>query len=630
MIGQKNDSFRLRRYFSIAAGLLMLAVTLPLTYGYYRSEVREMTELVGMRNAALAQTYANTLWPAVGEFLLRGDLDAAARRRADVTEILDEHVRQMSRGVEVIKIKAFNRDGVAVFSTVRSEIGEDKSGNSGFRSARDGQQVNELTHRGRISGTEGESYNVDVVSTYIPIRGDKSDDEVMAVFELYSDVTATVAHIERVTMRLLVILLAAFFVLYLSLLAIVARADRIIQGQYRALGESEAALRRSEELAASASRAKSEFLSSMSHELRTPMNAILGFAQLLESEPDAPLREGQQRFVRQIIKAGEHLLALIDQVLDLARIEAGKMTLSLETVSIAGVLDETLPMVQHLARQKGIGPVDVDVGELGVVADYGRLKQVLLNLLSNAIKYNVPGGSVSVSAVPADGHVRIAVRDTGRGIAPERMAELFQPFSRLGVESTAIEGTGIGLAVTKRMVEAMGGALEVESVEGSGSTFHVCLPAAPVQSRDAVALQPAPAGGAMSVLPDAEQCVLYIEDNPANVLLMEGLVGRLRGVRLMSAHTAEIGIALAHQEHPDLVIMDINLPGMDGFQALAALRSARETEDIPVIALSANAMPKAISRGLAAGFRSYHTKPIQVEAFMRTVREILKARGKAS
>jgi signal transduction histidine kinase/CheY-like chemotaxis protein len=500
-----------------------------------------------------------------------------------------------------------------------------------------------------ISGTEGEIHNVDVVSTYIPIYRENSR-EVMAVFELYSDVTDTVARIQTVTIRLLFALLAVFFALYLSLLAIVARADRFIQRQYLALADSEAglkaqkealereikerlqieeALRRSEEVAASASRAKSEFLSSMSHELRTPMNAILGFTQLLETEPDAPLTESQQRFVRQIMKAGSHLLALIDQVLDLARIEAGRLTLSVEPVSLSAVLDETLPMVQHLAAKTGIAPITVDVDDFRVAADYGRLKQVLLNLLSNAIKYNRSGGSVAVSARASGEQVLIAVADTGKGIPAARLGELFKPFNRLGLESAAIEGTGIGLSVSKQLMEAMGGSIGVESGEGSGSTFWLLLPRA-AASRDAAA----PAAKSAAVEEpmaigeiSAERVILYVEDNPANVVLMEELVRRFTGVRLVSAHTAELGIAMASHLAPDLIIMDINLPGIDGFEALARLRSNPETERIPVIALSANAMPSAIQRGLAAGFRSYHTKPIQVDAFSRVVSDLLAGEG---
>lgn len=644
--------FRLKQYFSVASGFLMLAVALPLAYAYYASEVNEHTSLVGVRNEILARTYANTLWPAYGALLLRHDLDTQTRKTHELTQALDTRIREMSRDAPVLKIKVYNIEGQAIYSSVLTEIGEDKSQNSGFISAREGRLVNDLTHRGRMSATEGEILNVDVVSTYIPIRLAK-DGQVVAVFELYSNVTDTLARIEVVTIRLLIALIGVFLALYLSLLAIVARADRIMGRQYAAQEENEArllskaseleseiaerqeverALRQSEEFAGAASRAKSDFLSGMSHELRTPMNSILGFTQLLETEPGSPLSERQQRFVKQIIKAGNHLLGLINQVLDLAKIEAGKLPISLEAVSIATVVDEVLPMLQHMAEQRSLQPVQVEVGNLHVVADYGRLKQVILNLLSNAIKYNRPNGSIAIRAVAQDDVVRIAVIDTGVGIAEERQGELFQAFSRLGYESAEMEGTGIGLALSKRIVEAMSGTIGVESAKDKGSTFWLTLPAArsviasgqplsPDTTADTAHAQKLKSGAQP---PHPEQkLVLYVEDNPANVMLMEEIVHRLSGVRLLSTHTAELGIALAEQEHPDLIIMDINLPGMNGLEALAALRGKAATVNIPVIALTANALAPDVERGLAAGFDGYHTKPIQVDAFTRTLLDTL-------
>ena len=639
---QEPGKFRLRRYFSIASGLLMLAVVLPLAYAYYYSEIREHTIMAGMRNEMLARTYANALWPSFGAFLLREDIADAARKGDVNTKLLDERIRQMSREVPVVKIKVFNRSGKAVYSSVMSEIGEDKSGNSGFIQASKGKLVNELTYRGKMSATEGEIENVDVVSTYIPIHVGGTG-EVQAVFELYSDVTQAVARIEIVTMQLLAGLVAVFLLLYLSLLAIVARADRIIQRQYLALEESEThlqakarelereiqerieaeqALRRSEEVAASASKAKSEFLSSMSHELRTPMNAILGFTQLLETEPDAPLTETQKKFVHQILKAGSHLLGLIDQVLDLARIEAGKLSLSVEPVGVKALVEEALGMVQHMLSQRNITPVTVEVGDLRVAADYGRLRQVVLNLLSNAVKYNRPGGQIWVSASEAGGKVKIAVKDTGPGIPCERLDELFKPFSRLAMQSGDIEGTGIGLALSKRIVEAMGGEIGVDTTEGEGSTFWLTLPVTrPAQT--AALDAKSETLGAVANAQDGIKTILYIEDNPANLMLMQELVKRIEGVRLISAHTSELGLALAQQEQPQLIIMDINLPGMDGYQALAALRRDPLTSQILTMALSANAMKTDIARGLAAGFLRYHTKPVRVDEMTQSILDAL-------
>lgn len=642
-------TFRLQRYFSIASGILMLGLVLPLAYAYYYSEMNEHTFLAGVRNETLARTYANTLWPMYGEFLLRTDIDATSRKTHDTTKALDLFIRNMSRGASVTKIKVYNPNGIAVYSSVLREIGEDKSKNSGFIAAIGGRRVNELAHRGSMSATEGEIQNVDVVSTYIPIK--ISDQEkVVAVFELYSNVTANVQRIRIVTYELLVGLVVVFLVLYLSLLKIVAHADRIIQRQYLALKENESrlqiktqqleqeiqerlqieqALRASEKLAAAGSQAKTDFLSGMSHELRTPMNAILGFTQLLETEPDAPLTESQQRFVKQIMKAGAHLLGLIDQALDLSRIESGKLALSLERVSLKTLIEETLPMVHHLALQRQIAPISVNVADAEVIADYGRLKQILLNLLSNAVKYNRVGGSISIAATPDETTVHIAVTDTGQGISQERIQELFLPFNRLGVESADVEGTGIGLALSKRLAEAMGGVIGVESKEGNGSTFWITLPVAAPGLPEANDHPEWSATQAVTSDPNTgihaqDKKILYIEDNPANVTLMEELIRRFRNLHLITAHTAEIGLALAQQERPDFIIMDINLPGIDGFAALKILQGNPLTASIPVMALTANAMPSAIERGLAAGFFSYHTKPIQIEALSRSISQAVE------
>jgi CheY-like chemotaxis protein len=269
------------------------------------------------------------------------------------------------------------------------------------------------------------------------------------------------------------------------------------------------------------------------------------------------------------------------------------------------------------------------VADAEVIADYGRLKQVLLNLLSNAVKYNRVGGSISVTADPDGAMIRIAVTDTGQGIPQQRLQELFQPFNRLGVESASVEGTGIGLALSKRLVEAMGGAIGVETTEGIGSSFWITLPVASPGISEVHGSPEFPATQAIAEDPDTDihahdKKILYIEDNPANVTLMEELIRRFKTLRLVTAHTAEIGLALAHQDRPDLIIMDINLPGIDGFEALAQLQGNPLTASIPVMALTANAMPSAIERGIAAGFYSYHTKPIQIDALSRSISQALE------
>jgi signal transduction histidine kinase/ActR/RegA family two-component response regulator len=377
--------------------------------------------------------------------------------------------------------------------------------------------------------------------------------------------------------------------------------------------------------AENANRAKSDFLSGMSHELRTPLNAILGFTQLIESGSPPPT-VSQMRSLQQILKAGWYLLELINEILDLALIESGKVTLSTEPVSLAEVLLECRAMIEPQAHARGIAmtfprfdvPCFLD-------ADRTRVKQILINLLFNAVKYNRPQGSVVVEYVlcPPD-RVRISVRDTGSGLDPERLAQLFQPFNRLGREAGAEEGTGIGLVVTKRLVELMGGTIGVESAVGVGSVFWIDLSvtrAPQLGARDA--------GRATHARPDAVDdapllTVLYVEDNPANLELVEQLIARRPELRMLSAADGELGIEFARAYRPEVILMDVNLPGISGIEAMKILRADPSTANIPIIALSANAVPHDVQKALAAGFFGYLTKPIKVDEFMSTLNFALK------
>jgi signal transduction histidine kinase/CheY-like chemotaxis protein len=364
--------------------------------------------------------------------------------------------------------------------------------------------------------------------------------------------------------------------------------------------------------------AKSDFLSSMSHELRTPLNAILGFAQLVETGTPAPT-PAQKRSVDQILKAGWYLLDLINEILDLALIESGKLSLSVEPVSLQEVLMECRSMVESQARQRSIGMAFPRLSARSYVkADRTRLKQVLINLLFNAIKYNQPSGHVSVEcAEPSPGTLRISVRDTGAGLTPEQVSQLFQPFNRLGQEGGKEEGTGIGLVVTQRLVELMGGEIGVDSTQGVGSVFWVemALATAPGLALE-ISAEPPPAP---SVDGQPMQTVLYVEDNPANLELVEQIIARRSNLRLLGAADASLGIEFARVYKPSVILMDINLPGISGTEAMKVLRGDPATAHIPIIALSANAVPRDIQRGLEAGFFNYITKPIKVSQLMDAI-----------
>lgn len=372
-----------------------------------------------------------------------------------------------------------------------------------------------------------------------------------------------------------------------------------------------------------ANQAKSEFLSSMSHELRTPLNAILGYAQLFEY--DLNLTQQQMTNMREIRKAGDHLLQLINDVLDLAKIESGKMTVSLEPVLVSRIISEAFTLVQPQADARGIhlySSIDALENHY-VVADNVRYKQALINLLSNAVKYNNMGGEIEVSLrLITEKTLRLGVRDNGKGIPANRQAEVFQPFNRLNAEFSKIEGSGVGLVITKQLVEMMHGRLDFKSAEGVGTEFWIDLPVASewnqqqkeiIKSVDYVPTQ---------LAFFEKKNVLYIEDNPTNVRLLQQFFERHDNLTLDVAEEPFIGIYKARSTQPDLIILDINLPGMDGFEAMNVLQNDPMTRHIPVVGLSANAMPYDIERGIKSGFFEYLTKPVDMNHLIETLNRI--------
>ncbi|HTE70856.1 MAG TPA: ATP-binding protein [Actinomycetes bacterium] len=398
-----------------------------------------------------------------------------------------------------------------------------------------------------------------------------------------------------------------------------ARMEAEILQRSRELQEANRRLR-------AADLAKSEYLSRMSHELRTPLNAILGFAQLLEMDE---LREDQQESLGYILSAARHLLALINEVLDIAAIEAGRLTLSLEPVWVADVVSETVSLIRPLADQQGILLVSpARTCDAHVLGDRQRLKQVLLNLLSNAVKYNRPAGSVHLTCEHVNGRLRVKVADTGPGIPAEALERLFVPFERLGSEHGTVEGTGLGLPLSKRLADAMGGSLELETIPQQGSTFWVELPLIEAPAEAAADLAAAPQ-------PEPEQVeqtghdltVLYIEDNVSNLQLVERVMQR-RGIALISAMRPQLGLDLAGEHQPDLILLDLHLPDMPGQEVFRRLRANAKTAEIPVVVLSADARPNLISRMLDDGVRAFLTKPLDVKELLELIDAVADERAR--
>ncbi len=390
-----------------------------------------------------------------------------------------------------------------------------------------------------------------------------------------------------------------------------------------ALGALDDQRRRAE----SANRAKSDFLANMSHELRTPLNAVIGFAEVMQMPGGDTLSPRQAEAIEQIQTAGRHLLALIEEVLDFAKIESGKVSISIEAVDPQDLAQGLYGSFKLAADRAGIGLVIASSQEaVAVRADHLRLRQVLSNLISNAIKYNRPGGSVRVEIRPVGDRVLLSVIDSGLGIPAHRMHDLFEPFERLGREGLDVEGAGLGLALTRRLVEAMNGVLRVESRENVGSTFTVDLPSA---TPDQVEVRAPSQGVQVPLGAGPEASVLYIEDNASNIRLMRHIAEALGGLELHVAEHPVEGLEMAASLKPDVILLDINLPGMDGFEVKARLEANPATRQIPVIAISANVLAETMTRGQSSGFQGYLTKPISIGALVSAIQEAT-ARAQAS
>jgi PAS domain S-box-containing protein len=390
--------------------------------------------------------------------------------------------------------------------------------------------------------------------------------------------------------------------------------------------QEEAVQARNERASAeAANRAKTDFLSRMSHELRTPLNAVLGFSQLLLSEPGERLGERQAAQVDAIRHAGWHLLALINDVLDVSRIEAGKLLVAPRAVDVSALLDEVLALVGTQAQSSGvvIVPAYRRAASTVVAADPVRLRQVMLNVVTNAVKYNRPAGTVHLAVEEAAGRATVVVADTGLGMTRDQLAHLFEPFNRLGRERSGIEGTGIGMALTRQLTELMNGTIEVRSEAGTGTTVRIALPLADSRTAPAARVDTAMPGADPGAGTHCAGTVLYVEDNAINQLIVEQMLARWSGLRLVMADSGERGIALARQLRPDLLLLDMRLPDLSGQQVLDALRADPSTRDLRVVALSASAMPDEVALASERGVLEYWTKPLDLTRFLDGIRRLL-------
>jgi two-component system, cell cycle sensor histidine kinase PleC len=459
--------FNLTRKFALTSAVVLLLGTLALAYARHQAAVEHLVEMAEIHNADLARTLANGL----GE-----EIAPALGGRADERQIDRLHARVLSvlRGLSVAKVKIYDFYGRTAFSTERRQVGEDKSANPGFLRARSGSVASELIHRDTFSAFEGLIEDRDLLASYIPIRTGESDSEISGVFEIYSDLTPLLARIKHARVAEVAIVVTTLAAIYLALLLAVGRAEAIARREHGAGIRLAANAAKAE----AANQMKSEFLANMSHELRTPLNAILGFSDVLERGYHGEMSAKQQEYIHDIRASGEHLLRLINDILDMSKIETGKLELHEDNVPLSELIQSCLPLVRERARDSSVAlHADVPAVLPVVRADERRLKQVVLNLLSNAVKFTPRGGEVRLSVRRHDGGLDLVIADTGIGMTAAEIELALQPFRQVdNVFSRRYEGTGLGLPLAKELARLHGGELLIDSTSGVGTTVIMRLP----------------------------------------------------------------------------------------------------------------------------------------------------------
>jgi signal transduction histidine kinase/ActR/RegA family two-component response regulator len=613
--------FRLLRFFSLLALPCIAAAAFALGALYRQAAERDLVRVGEYGNRAHAEIFANAIWPAYGTYLTRvaPALDAAALQARPETRTLHADLRALARATPVAKVKIFSPAGLTLFSSEAAQIGETKYSTAAIARARGGDVASQLSFRARFQAFDHQIENRNLLSSYVPIRSAPGG-PVVAIFELYEDMTPVLDAIAGAQREVVSLSVAVMLALYVLLLLVVRHAERTIARQAAERLAVQAELARARDAAEHASRAKSAFLANMSHEIRTPMHGILGMADLMHATTRDPVQRG---YVETIRRSGRGLLSLLNDVLDLSKIEAGKLDVEVQPFGPRALVDEVIDMMAARAGEKDLSlAAEVDPAVPALVrGDPLRLRQVLANLVGNAVKFT-ERGAVTVRVRAREGHLRFEVQDTGVGLDTAQAARLFHPFEQADATTTRrFGGTGLGLAISRQLVELMAGTIGVDSSPGAGATFWFELPLVAATQPEAPAAAPKSAPAPCPAPGATRPCILLAEDNALNRLFAETVL-RSFGVDVVVAEDGREAIERACARRFSLILMDCQMPRVDGYEATAAIRRhERETgaPRTPIVALTANAMAQDRDRCLAAGMDGFLAKPFQSAELESTV-----------